>query len=60
MELRTVTWSFSPARREARKLVATPMWRPWPEWEGWSRSEYVRVSFEGSAKGEDEMELQEY
>jgi hypothetical protein len=57
LEARTETWSLSPAISWERKFVATPTWRPWPESEGASRREYVRVSLLGSAKGEEEMEL---
>jgi hypothetical protein len=33
------------------------MWRPWPEREGRSRMEYVRVTCERFQRGEEEMEL---
>lgn len=56
-EGRTATCSLSPASSESRYDEATPTCVPWPDLEGASRTEKVRVTWEGFQRGEEEMEL---
>lgn len=56
-EGRTAMCSLSPGARDARYDDATPTCTPWPDLEGASSTEKVRVTWEGFHRGDEEMEL---